>query len=462
MGGDTDLQSDSHLIAASAPQPGWIVIVHGPQQGTQREVPPQGLLLGRDLPKPEAPSLVLEDPLISRRHAMVRRTATGWHLVDLRSRNRGSLNGVPLESGASMPLPDGAVVRLGNTLLIFRELPPLVEPATLSRPAALAHVAFPGQSRAAQRVRQQLARLIEIDGPVLILGETGTGKEHVALALRRPGAPFVPVNCAVLSKELAAAELFGHARAAFTGAQHARAGLVEAAHGGVLFLDEIGELPLDVQTMLLRVTEDGSYRPVGGTDQRHTTARVVAATNVDLEAASLRGTFRSDLLARLSAAGAVLELPPLRERREDVLAWADRFWRMEDPDTDCRTWSAGAVECLLLCPWPRNLRDLGGTMFELARTRCEERAHAAAAPFTLEREHLPTRLREASGRTPVLRDEAPRELAEPRRRKDPEREEIAKALQACNDNMRQTAKFLEIDRRRLYRLVEKYQLKPRP
>ncbi len=460
MGGDTDLQGDSHLIPPSDPPPGWLVIVHGAQRGTQREVPPQGLLLGRDLAEPATSSLTLDDPLISRRHAMIRHTATGWHLVDLHSRNRSSLNGAVLEAGASRPLPDGAVVRLGNTLLVFREAPPLLERASPSSESAeLLHDAFPGQSRAAQRVRQQLARLIAAEGPVLILGETGTGKEHVSLALRRPGAPFVPVNCAVLGKELAAAELFGHARAAFTGAQHARAGLVETAHGGVLFFDEIGELPLDVQAMLLRFIEDGCYRPVGGNELRHSNARVVAATNVDLEAASLRGTFRSDLLARLSAAGAVLELPPLRERREDVLTWADRFWRMADPDTDCRTWSAGAAECLLLCPWPRNLRDLGGTMLELARSRREERAHVPpGAPYTLEREHLPTRLREASGRTPVLRDEPQHEQAGPRRLEEPGREEIAEALRTCNGNMRQTAKILGIDRRRLYRLVEKYQL----
>lgn len=444
-------------------------MVHGACKGTQLEVPPQGLLIGRDLVDPATPALVLHDPLISRRHATLRRQATGWHLLDRHSRNRGSINGATIEPGAAVPVPDGAVVRLGNTLLVFREAPPLLErtpraPAAPERPSeALLQDAFPGQSRAAQRVRQQLARLILADGPVLILGETGTGKEHVALALRRPGVPFVPVNCAVLGKELAAAELFGHARAAFTGAQNARPGLVESAHGGVLFFDEIGELPLEVQAMLLRFIEDGSYRQVGGTELRRSSARVVAATNVDLEAASLRGTFRADLLARLSAAGSVLELPPLRERREDLLAWAERFWQVGAPATDSQTWSAGAVECLLLYPWPRNLRDLGGTMLELARARRDDLAHQApGATLTLEREHLPPRLRKATTDPSMARAEAPREPDALRRQDDPTPEEIAAALQSCDHNMRQTAKKLGIERTKLYRLVVKYQLKREP
>lgn len=396
---------------------------------------------------------------------MVQRLATGWHLVDLHSLNRGSVNGVAILPGASVRLPDGAVVRLGNTLLVFREAPPPLErpPRGTGSPDSAAESllldAFPGQSAVAQRVRQQLARLIPADGPVLILGETGTGKEHISLALRRPGAPFIPINCAVLGKELAAAELFGHARAAFTGAQNARAGLVESAHGGVLFFDEIGELPLDVQAMLLRFIEDGCYRPVGGTELRHSSARVIAATNVDLEAASLRGAFRADLLARLSAAGAVLELPPLRERREDLLAWAERFWRVGDPHTDSRTWSAGAVERLLLYPWPRNLRDLGGTMVELARTRRE--ALTPGAAFTLEREHLPARLREAADRHSAPPDE-PRPEPTPRRLDEPSKEEIEQVLQTYRGNMRKSAKVLGIDRRKLYRLVAKHRLKHPP
>jgi transcriptional regulator with GAF, ATPase, and Fis domain len=191
------------------------------------------------------------------------------------------------------------------------------------------------------------------------VGESGTGKELVAQALhrlsRRTGR-FVAVNCGALPSELAESELFGHEKGAFTGAAARKPGLFEAADGGTLFLDEIGELPMHVQPKLLRALELKQVRPVGGSAERSVDVRVVAATHRDLAAAVERGTFRFDLQQRLW--GAELCLPPLRERKEDVLPLAGRFLDEIAAETGPRVLSPRALEVLLAHPWPGNVREL--------------------------------------------------------------------------------------------------------
>jgi len=180
--------------------------------------------------------------------------------------------------------------------------------------------AFLGSSRAAERVRATARHAADSELPVLLLGETGTGKELVARAIHAGSesspSPFVPVNCGLLSETLLESELFGHARGAFTGATETKEGLVESADGGTLFLDEIGEMSRALQASLLRFVELGEFRRVGETRIRHARARVIAATHVDLDAALERGEFRRDLLYRLDVIR--IELPPLRERSEDI------------------------------------------------------------------------------------------------------------------------------------------------
>ncbi|MBI4638959.1 MAG: sigma 54-interacting transcriptional regulator [Candidatus Rokubacteria bacterium] len=213
---------------------------------------------------------------------------------------------------------------------------------------------------------RRLLRLIEIVAPteatVLIRGERGTGKELVADALqrssRRRERPYVKVNCAALPPELLASELFGHERGAFTGAVQRRPGLLAAAHGGTLFLDEIGDLSLVAQAMLLRFLEQREVRPLGSADTLRVDVRVIAATNKDLEAAIGQKEFRVDLCDRLTEA--ILEVPPLRERREDIPLLVDHFVALHARRHGRRVsgMSPGASRALACHPWPGNIREL--------------------------------------------------------------------------------------------------------
>jgi len=315
---------------------------------------------------------------------------------------------------------------------------------------------FPGVSPAAVSVRKRIDALAAAAGHVLILGETGTGKERVAKAIgdHRAPNPFVILNAAQLRPDLARSELFGHTRGAFSGAVGNRQGLVELAGEGALFLDEIGDLPLDVQPDLLRFLEDGSYRPLGATELRHSHARVVAATNIDLDDAVHQGKFRRDLLARLRAVNTPLDLPPLRERREDILGWTRLFFRQLGRDPGPQPWTAGALECLVLYPWDENLRYL---------TSVVHHAVTHASEFPCSPEHLPPQLR---AHRSVLRNGTAMPPDDPTlpqptpqvpvpRQFDPTRDEIVEALRQTGGRMRQAALLLNVDRRKLYRLCER-------
>jgi formate hydrogenlyase transcriptional activator len=219
-----------------------------------------------------------------------------------------------------------------------------------------------GSSAAMDRVRADIDVVAQADATVLLTGETGTGKELVARAIhqasRRAGRPFVPVNCAALPDSLIESELFGHERGAFTGAVQAKPGKFELAHRGTLFLDEVGDLPLDSQATLLRVLQDGLVERVGSTRPTPVDVRVVAATNVDLQSGLARGGFRADLFYRLSVFP--IRLPPLRDRRGDIPLLAT-FFASRCGDQVGRTidgFSPEALERLVSYEWPGNVREL--------------------------------------------------------------------------------------------------------
>jgi len=212
-------------------------------------------------------------------------------------------------------------------------------------------------------VMELVRRLAQFEAPVLINGESGTGKELIARAIHtlseRGSGPLVAVNCAAIPENLIESELFGHDKGAFTGADRQRAGRFKEANGGTLFLDEVGELSPDAQSKLLRVLQDGSYRPVGGSRDLYSDARIIAATNRDLEAAVEEGSFRQDLFYRLSVVP--VPLPPLRERGvADISLLSNHFIdRYNDRyRTKIRSFTQRAWEALLRYPWPGNVREL--------------------------------------------------------------------------------------------------------
>jgi DNA-binding NtrC family response regulator len=408
--------------------------VFGKSPSDVHEVRGSGTTIGRN----PGDAIQIEDGRMSRQHVRIEHGPGGWHLRDLGSRNGGFVDGRGFRPNGNALVGDGAVIRLGDSLMIFRSLHADDGNATST--------SFPGVSPVAVAVRRRLAALVASPGHVLVLGETGTGKERVAraLAASHADAPFVTQNCAELTRELARSELFGHIRGAFSGATQTKQGLVDIAGDGVLFLDEVGELALDVQGDLLRFLEDGSYRPLGSVELRHSAARVVAATNIDLDDAVANNRFRRDLAARLRASNAPLELPPLRERREDVPLWA-RMFLLEAGCTVGNAWTVGALECMLLYPWLENLRELRGVVRTFV-------ADGAAMPIASE--VLPRRISEHRG---MLRGgPAPDVLDDPTPPREPEKIEIEEALRRTGGRVRTAAMQLGIDRRKLYRLCERF------
>ena len=303
--------------------------------------------IGRD-PRPGPYiALAVDDERVSRLHASVEVEEGGGPVIsDCRSSNGLRVDGRRVDRAA---LATGAVVRVGDTVLVVER----GAPAPAADAAALAMV---GRSPAMAALRTVVRRVAPSALPVLVEGETGTGKELVARAVHqmsgRSGA-FVPINCAALPAPLVESLLFGHRRGAYTGATVDQDGAFVRADGGTLFLDEIGELPLEAQPKLLRVLEDGEVLPVGAGRPLRVDLRIVAATNVPVSTAVAGGRFREDLQARL--AGVSIAAPPLRARRPDILPLFHHF--LPAP-LRSRPLGADFAEALLLDPWPQNVRAL--------------------------------------------------------------------------------------------------------
>jgi DNA-binding NtrC family response regulator len=394
-------------------------------------------------------SVALPDERVSRAHLRLSRTSAGWVAEDLGSRNGTFVEGRRLRAGRPTRLEDGAVLRVGDHLLVFRRGAPA---ASESDPL------LPGVAPALVDARQRLRRVAPSGLPVLLVGATGTGKEFAARALHRDGRPegtFVPVNTGELAKSVGRAELFGAARGAFTDAREARTGLVEHAAGGTLFLDEIGDLAAEVQVDLLRFLDDGTFRRVGDTALRRSSARVVAATNVDLPRAVEEGRFRRDLYGRLVSAVPPVELPRLTSRREDLVAWAHRFAdeRGRALGLPRPTFSAGFAEAILLYGWPENLRSLAAAVS--AALLSAEGVDEAS----LEASHLPESIRAARA---AARDEPPELLPAPTPPAPPiiDATELEAALRGAGGNVRRASERLGVDRRKLYRLLEQHGVDP--
>jgi len=311
------------------------------------------------------------------------------------------------------------------------------EVARLALAASSSLPGFVGASRTMQDLYDVVHRAAGSTMPVLISGESGTGKELVARALHqlsgRPGQ-FVPVNCAALPENLLESELFGHERGAFTGADREKPGLLEAAHRGTLFLDEVTELPAALQPKLLRALEEGEVRRLGSTTPRRFDVRFVTATNRDIEEQVAGGRFRQDLYWRLHVLH--VHVPPLRERTADIPLLAEHFMAG-------RQLTAEAMATLAAYPWPGNVRELRNAL---------ERAATLAQTPEIRATDLPPRIRSAGADVARVAEASRQKLS----LKDVERAYILEVLRETGGNKSRTAEILGLDRKTLYRKLEEY------
>jgi two-component system nitrogen regulation response regulator NtrX len=310
-----------------------------------------------------------------------------------------------------------------------------------------------GESPGLMRLREQVAMAAPTNGRVLIFGENGTGKELVArnihaLSLRRTG-PFVEVNCAAIPEELIESELFGHVRGAFTGAVADRRGKFELAHGGTIFLDEIGDMSLKTQAKVLRVLQEQVMEAVGGSTRIKVDARVLAATNKDLLAEIKGGRFREDLYFRLNVVP--ISVPPLRDRREDIGLLADHFMAVlaKEYGRRAKRFDADALERLQRYSWPGNVRELRNVIERLMIMVPGERVAVRDLLF-LDQGTAPLPSAETGPIMP-LHDA----------RDDFERQYILRALAAQQGNMSRTADALGVERSNLYRKMRSFGIAPR-
>jgi len=310
-----------------------------------------------------------------------------------------------------------------------------------------------GQSEAVQRLREQLRMVAPTNASVLITGENGTGKELVARALHafslRAHKPFVEVNCAAIPEDLIESELFGHEKGAFTGATSRRQGKFDQAHEGTLFLDEIGDMSLKTQAKILRILEEQRFERVGGSRPLQVDVRVVAATNKNLAEEIQRGTFREDLYHRINVIP--LQVPPLRERGEDIPLLAKHFLQelARENDTPAKTFTPQALEALTNLPWPGNVRELKNFIWRLAIL-------TPAPQIDLADMHLSPEPEAASGDLDRLLQMP--DFREARARF--EKEYLRRQLEECGGSVSLLAERIGLERSHLYRKLKACGLEP--
>jgi DNA-binding NtrC family response regulator len=306
-----------------------------------------------------------------------------------------------------------------------------------------------GTSSGMQDVLRMISRLKDTRTPVLISGESGTGKELVARAIHFRGmmaqTPFVAVDCGALVPTLMESEMFGYEKGAFTGAMKSKKGLFQAANGGSIFLDEIGELPLEMQAKLLRVLQEKEVRPVGSNDRHAVDVRVIAATNRDLESAYRTGTFRKDLYFRLNVV--TVHIPPLRERRADVPMLVHYFLNRYTPTKPLQV-TAAAMKSLLQYDWPGNVREL---------ENCIARAVTLGDQETIDVQDLPPAIRSEQ---PASSEMTPQDAASlsTTALAEMERMTILRVFEQAHGDKALAGKMLGISRATLYRKLKRYNI----
>ena len=310
-----------------------------------------------------------------------------------------------------------------------------------------------GQSKQMRGIFNQILKVAPTDSTVLIVGETGTGKELVANSIhqhsQRQGKPFVPINCAAIPEGLLESELFGHEKGAFTGATSRKPGKFELAHEGTLFLDEIGDMPLETQAKVLRALEEGKIERVGGSQPVNTDVRFIAATNKSLPVAVEKGLFRQDLYYRLNVI--TIHLPPLRERREDIPILAEFFLQIANP---VKQMSSRAVQILMAYDWPGNVRELKNAV----------KSASLMAEQVIEPFHLPSSVTVSSSLGALAAPQNQSILSADQhpnidhQLQEMEKVLIIQALEQTKGVQKQAARILGIKERSLWHRLKKYEI----
>ena len=351
------------------------------------------------------------------------------------------LRGFPL---LTKPLKPENLADLGglSTMAAVGPGTPPVAPPVPSSAAPMDIAGLVGQSERMQKIQRLIAKVAPQRHPVLIMGESGTGKEVVARAIHTHSPwrdrPFVPVDCGALPPTLIESELFGHVKGAFTGAAASRQGLLAAAGSGTVFLDEIGELPLELQSRLLRTLQEHEVRPLGGNQRIRFEARIVAATNQDLEAGVKRGTFRKDLFFRLNVVA--IKMPALRDRKTDIPQLVRHFLASLCRDKAIPQLSDQALMCLMNYDWPGNVREL---------ENCIQRAVSLGSGTFIELKDLPSAM--------LYRLSRPSSSAvQPLSLQALEQQAIRNALRAAEGDRVRAAKLLGIGKTTIYRKLKEY------
>jgi DNA-binding NtrC family response regulator len=416
--------------AASGPRPIVLSVVEGPDAGRELRSASPRVAIGTGAEN----DVVLADPTVSRQHCALERCADGIVLRDLESTNGTFVREVRVREAL---IPPGTRVSVGRSIVEVRLLDDgeaRAEPEHRFGPAL-------GRSPAMQRLFRALEQVADADVRVLLSGETGTGKGLIARAMHaaspRAAHPFVVVDCATLPPTLIEAELFGHEKGAFTGADTARAGAFEAAQHGTLLLDEIGELPLALQPKLLRALEDRQVKRIGSTQSVTIDVRLIAATHRDLAAEVKAQRFRTDLYYRLNVVK--LRVPALRERPEDIRLLAESFARalgatLRLGEDDWRRLEAA--------PWPGNVRELRAAI---------ERAHVLGDRRQLFGEDEPAPAPAAPPRRGVPFREAKRRIVD-----EFERAFVEELLAETRGNVSEAARRARMDRNYLRTLIGRH------
>ncbi len=309
-----------------------------------------------------------------------------------------------------------------------------------------------GKSRAMQQVFEMIAQVAPRRSTVLIEGESGTGKELVAKAIHATGsraeAPFVAINCGNIPSELLESELFGHVRGAYTGATHAKKGLLEIADGGTLFLDEVATISMEIQSKLLRVIQEREFRRLGGLENIKVDVRIIAATNTDLQAAVQKGTFRDDLFYRLNVI--VIRIPPLRERTDDIPLLAEHFIKKygEENQRIGLSLKPSAMKALMDYEWPGNVRELENVI---------ERAVVLSSESTISADILPKSIAQPSAaQNPAFSPEngSLKQIVE-----EYEKAIILAALEKTNGNQKKAARLLSVNATTLSEKLKRYKIR---